>query len=118
MKGILVNTSGKTSTRNPVPVPGTRNAFQLWILLCERGACTGLDRPDDMFPDVLDRAAVERARRVCGGCPVVAECGEYADLTGQKHGVWGGRLCRPADPGGMRSVIVGGCSRAEGAVPA
>lgn len=55
-----------------------------WV---EQAACAGVD-PDLFFPDRgASRAA---ARRVCAGCPVRAECLEYALEAGEKFGVWGG----------------------------
>jgi WhiB family redox-sensing transcriptional regulator len=37
-----------------------------------------------------DRRAVEAAQGVCSGCPVRAECLEYALVHRLDHGVWGG----------------------------
>jgi WhiB family redox-sensing transcriptional regulator len=34
------------------------------------------------------------ARRVCVRCPVRRACLEYALVTGQEHGVWGGSTAR------------------------
>jgi WhiB family transcriptional regulator, redox-sensing transcriptional regulator len=31
-----------------------------------------------------------RARKVCMGCEVVNECAEWAIITGEEHGMWGG----------------------------
>ncbi|MEM9033577.1 MAG: WhiB family transcriptional regulator [Actinomycetota bacterium] len=49
--------------------------------------------PDLFFPvgttgPALDQIAA--AKRVCGECPVAEECLEYALLTNQDTGVWGG----------------------------
>lgn len=53
----------------------------------EYAYCKGLD-PDIFFansePEQLEAA------RICGGCAVRAECLEYALITNQKDGVWGG----------------------------
>lgn len=38
------------------------------------------------------RAAAEAARSVCARCPVLTQCGEWADLTDEPHGVWAGEL--------------------------
>ncbi len=35
-----------------------------------------------------------RARAMCGGCPVIDECLQYAIDTNQTEGVWGGLLPR------------------------
>lgn len=33
---------------------------------------------------------VRAAQSICGGCPVINACGEYAVSTGQTEGMWGG----------------------------
>jgi WhiB family transcriptional regulator, redox-sensing transcriptional regulator len=33
---------------------------------------------------------IEAAKRVCGGCPVIDQCREWAIAHGADHGVWGG----------------------------
>lgn len=52
-----------------------------------RGACRE-HTPTLFFPS--DGVGVEVAKRVCVGCPVRAECLEYALTHGVNHGVWGG----------------------------
>jgi WhiB family redox-sensing transcriptional regulator len=54
--------------------------------------CIGED-PDLFFPigtsdPALDQ--VEAAKAICGGCPVRADCLEWALVTCQDAGVWGG----------------------------
>lgn len=49
--------------------------------------CRGVD-PADFFPS--DGLGVDRARRICEGCTVRAECLEYALEFRVEHGVWGG----------------------------
>jgi WhiB family redox-sensing transcriptional regulator len=44
--------------------------------------------PSMFFPS--DGVGVERARKVCGECPVLAPCLEYALAHRIDHGVWGG----------------------------
>jgi WhiB family redox-sensing transcriptional regulator len=57
-----------------------------------RGACRHSE-PELFFP-VTDTgpAATQlaRAKAVCAGCPVRAECLEFALSSGQAAGVWGG----------------------------
>ncbi len=43
--------------------------------------------PDDYF---------DEAYKLCGRCPVVRECGEYADTERIEYGVWGGRFRDPS----------------------
>jgi WhiB family transcriptional regulator, redox-sensing transcriptional regulator len=55
-------------------------------------ACVGHD-PDLWFPAGETGPAAEQiryAKRVCGSCPVREECLEYAIVTNQVSGVWGG----------------------------
>lgn len=34
--------------------------------------------------------ATREARRICGTCPVIRECRDYANQNIEPHGVWGG----------------------------
>jgi WhiB family redox-sensing transcriptional regulator len=49
--------------------------------------CLGVD-PDIFSPE--RGASTREAKEVCSGCVVRDECLEYALITGQKFGVWGG----------------------------
>ena len=49
--------------------------------------CRGAS-PSEFFPS--DGIGVELAQNVCDGCPVRAECLEYALDHRIEHGVWGG----------------------------
>ena len=51
-------------------------------------ACLGAD-PDLFFPPPGPYGA-EEAKAICQGCPVRAECLDYAVTTAQKYGIWGG----------------------------
>jgi WhiB family redox-sensing transcriptional regulator len=58
----------------------------------DRAGCLGQD-PELFFPlgstgPALDQA--NRAKSVCAGCLVRGECLEYALVTNQDAGVWGG----------------------------
>ncbi|MGW1076299.1 WhiB family transcriptional regulator [Streptomyces sp. NPDC002537] len=35
-------------------------------------------------------AGMESARKICAGCPVVAECLEHAMSVPERYGIWGG----------------------------
>lgn len=37
------------------------------------------------------RLEQETAARACLECPLMVECGQYADAARERHGVWGGR---------------------------
>jgi len=44
--------------------------------------------PSTFFPS--DGVGVDRARKICKGCPVLDACLEYALTERIEHGVWGG----------------------------
>lgn len=50
--------------------------------------------PDAWFPDDGDRHGARLAARICGGCPVRADCLEAALERGEQHGIWGGTTPR------------------------
>jgi len=56
------------------------------------GACISAD-PELFFPissSGASRRQEKRAKAICAGCPVKAECLAFALETRQVHGVWGG----------------------------
>jgi WhiB family redox-sensing transcriptional regulator len=58
----------------------------------DRGACQAAE-PELFFPVSAAGPAVAQvaaAKAVCRGCPVRAECLDYAIQTAQDHGIWGG----------------------------
>lgn len=60
----------------------------------EQGACRKED-PEMFFLPENSRMGTKRslvlmAKKVCGTCPVIEECRNYALTTEQKFGVWGG----------------------------
>jgi WhiB family redox-sensing transcriptional regulator len=57
-----------------------------------RAVCKDTD-PDLFFPVGTTGQAlvqIDRAKEVCGTCPVKTECLEYALETNQDSGIWGG----------------------------
>jgi WhiB family transcriptional regulator, redox-sensing transcriptional regulator len=56
----------------------------LWMA---EGLCRNYP-PAAFFPS--DGVGVDRARKICGGCPVADTCLEYALDNRIDHGVWGG----------------------------
>ncbi|MBF6126583.1 WhiB family transcriptional regulator [Nocardia brasiliensis] len=62
-----------------------------WQLL---GACRGMDSAVFFSMDGERGTArsmrLQRAKQICCGCPVLAECREFALKNGESHGVWGG----------------------------
>lgn len=58
----------------------------------DRAACLGHE-PDYWFPAGETGPAAEQiqyAKRVCGSCEVQDECLDYAVVTNQVSGIWGG----------------------------
>jgi len=47
--------------------------------------------PELFYPEAGGEIAV--LRKLCGGCPVVQECGEYG-VKWEFHGIWGGLTAR------------------------
>lgn len=68
---------GRRRTADPDSVTG-------WMA---EGTCR-LHPPAVFFPS--DGAGVDRARAICGRCPVAERCLEYALENRIEHGVWGG----------------------------
>jgi WhiB family redox-sensing transcriptional regulator len=66
-------------------------AFPLWA---EGASCQarGVD-PDLFHPEGRGLRAVlqtKQAKAVCGSCPLVARCADWALTAGEEHGIWGG----------------------------
>lgn len=53
----------------------------------ERAACRAFDGAL-FFPDA--DGDIETPLRICAGCPVRAECLDYALESRQRYGIWGG----------------------------
>lgn len=53
----------------------------------EAGLCAEVD-PDMWFPE--KGGTTHEAKRICGRCPIRAECLEGALARGERFGVWGG----------------------------
>jgi WhiB family redox-sensing transcriptional regulator len=55
-----------------------------------KGACKDIADPSMFFPARGENDRVAAAKQVCAGCPVRAECLQWAIDTHEKYGVWGG----------------------------
>ena len=64
--------------------PGRTGNREAWL---EDALCLGTD-PEVFFPGLGD--SNHDAKRVCGACPVAAECLAFALAGNVGHGVWGG----------------------------
>jgi WhiB family redox-sensing transcriptional regulator len=54
-----------------------------------KAQCHGIDDRHIFFPGEGDRAAVNRARKICFRCPVRQECLNFCLARGVQ-GIWGG----------------------------
>lgn len=54
----------------------------------DEGICNQTD-PDEFFPDKGGSSAM--AKRICRGCPVMAQCLDYAVDRNERFGIWGGQ---------------------------
>lgn len=52
-----------------------------------RAACRGVD-PSLFFPET--RKDSDTAMKICAGCPVRLQCLDFAIVTREAQGVWGG----------------------------
>ena len=68
---------------NQLPLPDP-DSVTAWMA---SGACR-MYPPATFFPS--DGVGVDRARRICAGCPVLDQCREHALEHRIEHGVWGG----------------------------
>jgi WhiB family transcriptional regulator, redox-sensing transcriptional regulator len=55
-----------------------------------RAACLH-DGADLFFSDRAAGPEIDRAKQICGGCPVRARCLDWALSHGVASGIWGGR---------------------------
>jgi len=55
-----------------------------------RAACLH-DDPELFFPDCTSDPVIDRAKQICGGCPVRARCLDWALSHDAVFGIWGGR---------------------------
>lgn len=55
----------------------------------DSAACRG--RSSLFFPRAVWASETYRAIALCGVCPVIEECAEYADAVNASAGVWAGK---------------------------
>ncbi len=81
----IIMTSRRTATIacTPIPFTGVSRSTE-WMA---KGECRN-HAPETFFPS--DGVGVDRARKICGTCPVQEHCLEYALSEEIEHGVWGG----------------------------
>lgn len=66
----------------------------------EDANCRGMP-PTLFFPPRGDTLGVIRAKAICTGCPVTAECLQYANDHYEGDGVWGGLAAGERRRGGL-----------------
>jgi WhiB family redox-sensing transcriptional regulator len=55
----------------------------------EQAACTSVD-PDLFFPEGKNKREQEyNAKQICGSCPIVTDCLQFA-IDNEQMGIWGG----------------------------
>ena len=59
-----------------------------------QSACRSAPDPAIFFPSPGDTEALRAAKAMCGDCPVVQECLEYALSNNERYGIWGGKSTR------------------------
>lgn len=68
----------------------------------ERSACRGVSRDSDcdpFFPGGNNDLLVIALTEYCSVCPVLKECGAFADRFNIEYGVWGGvKRTKKSDP--------------------
>jgi len=83
------------STPSGAAAGGGPSSTDLQICWQYRAACKGPVSNLFFAPNHLERkeerlARESAAKAICRGCPVLAECREYALLLREPHGIWGG----------------------------
>jgi len=73
-----------TNLDRPSGAPIDPESITAWM---SAGNCRNYP-PATFFPS--DGVGVDRARKICNGCPVLDTCLEYALEQRIEHGVWGG----------------------------
>lgn len=59
----------------------------------DQAACKAYD-PSLWFPERGETKKAETAKSICAGCPVRAECLDYAARNAMDTGIWGGESSR------------------------
>lgn len=73
-------------TPNPVDLGWTLDNNEGWR---DEAACR--EHPaETWFPEQSAAAQGQEAKRICRGCPVIAECAAYAVAHRELDGIWGG----------------------------
>jgi WhiB family redox-sensing transcriptional regulator len=76
-----------------------------------RAACRGLDTEKFFLPDAVrgpKKVARENAAKaVCQGCPVIANCLNWALAVAEPHGVWGGTTPQERDQLTSQALLAG-----------
>lgn len=60
----------------------------------KQGACREAPDAGIFFPSPGDTESLRSAKKMCGECPVVQQCLEYALSNNERYGIWGGKSTR------------------------
>ncbi|WP_152203610.1 WhiB family transcriptional regulator [Georgenia thermotolerans] len=67
------------------PLPVAPDGDRTWM---EDGLCATSSTPDAWYPE--RNYPSHKAQRLCDGCPVIDQCGEWALTVQEEWGIWGG----------------------------
>jgi WhiB family transcriptional regulator, redox-sensing transcriptional regulator len=81
---MAFDTNKETAAMDMDPAASADDTATAWMAA---GNCR-LYPPATFFPS--DGVGVEKARKICAGCPVTGQCLDYALEHRIDHGVWGG----------------------------
>lgn len=59
-------------------------AYPEWF---DQALCAQTD-PEEFFPEKGESSRI--AKKICGRCPVAADCLDYALASNERYGIWGG----------------------------
>jgi len=60
----------------------------------KHGSCREAPDAAIFFPSPGDTESLRSAKTMCGQCPVIQECLEYALGNNERYGIWGGKSTR------------------------
>ena len=78
-----------TAFRSDEVIVGMRTRSFIPVDWMGDAACRDVD-PKIFFVDHPGSGSAAEARAVCAGCPVQAQCLDYALAANERHGIWGG----------------------------
>lgn len=71
---------------------GKDSLYSLFVALDESKPLCRDDFASYVDYEEADEPSVYEAYEMCAGCPLIVECGRFANASGPEHGVWGGEV--------------------------